>query len=589
MAKRGAFNKDELASASGRELISEPIRFMPPTSQEAIDEALLVLQDHKDSWVALGIPERIDILEDMIQGFMNVADRWVAQCLEAKSVAGNPIAEAEEWVLLAMVVRALRLLRQSLIDIQKHGRPCIAGRVIQRPDGQVVARVFPRNRVEGILFRGVTGEVWMEPGVTVEETISSQALSYHDKDHAGKVALVLGAGNASALPVVDVLHKLFVEDQVVVLKPNPVNEYLGPLIEEAFRALTNRSFFRVVYGDVEQGSYLCSNTTIQEIHLTGSDKTFEEITFGRGLEGERRKAERRPLINKRFTCELGNVSPVIIVPGPWDDDDVQEQAKHLATWLVVNAGFGCLTPRVIIQYEAWAKRDGLVQAIGDMLATVPTRSAYYPGAKERYAAFIAAHPEALQFGDASGDDLPWTLIPQLDPEKTDDICFKREAFCSLFAETGLQASSVPEYINRAVEFANNTLWGTLNATLIVHPASLADPLISVSLDQAIAELRYGTVLVNLLAFYSPYFMVTPWGGFPGTDIYDIQSGIGKAYNMLMFERPQKSVVRAPFHKPIEPLTVASKRPHAFAKKLAAFEASPALSKVPGLLWSAVRS
>lgn len=589
MAKRGAFNKDELASASGRELISEPIGFMPPTSQEAIDEALLVLQDHKDSWVALGISDRIAILEDMIQGVMTVADRWVAQSLEAKGVAGNPLAEAEEWVLLAGVVRALRLLRESLIDIQKHGRPRIAGQVIRRPDGQVVAQVFPRNRVEGILFRGVTGQVWMEPDVTVEETLKSQALCYQDKNHEGKVALVLGAGNASALPVVDFLHKLFVEDQVVVLKLNPVNAYLGPLIEEGFRALTDQGFLRIVYGGVEQGSYLCYNPAVDEIHLTGSDKTFEALTFGSGLEGERRKAECRPLLNKRFTCELGNVSPVIIVPGPWDDDDVREQAKHLATWLVVNAGFGCLTPRVIIQHKAWAKRGALVEAIGDMLAGVPTRSAYYPRARERHAAFLASHPEALQFGDASGDCLPWTLIPDVDPGKTNDICFKREAFCSLFAETGLEASGVTEYVDRAVEFSNNTLWGTLNATLIVHPASLADPPIAASLDRAIAELRYGTVLVNLLAFYSAYFMVTPWGGFPGTDIYDIQSGIGKAYNMLMFERPQKSVVRAPFHKPIDPLTVASKRPHAFARKLAAFEASPALSKVPGLLWSAVRS
>ena len=46
----------------------------------------------------------------------------------------------------------------------------------------------------------------------------------------GAVSLVLGAGNQ--LPVVagDILHKLVLEDEVVVCKMNPVNEYLGPHI-----------------------------------------------------------------------------------------------------------------------------------------------------------------------------------------------------------------------------------------------------------------------------------------------------------------------------------------------------------------------
>ena len=36
----------------------------------------------------------------------------------------------------------------------------------------------------------------------------------------------------------------------------------------------------------------------------------------------------------------------------------------------------------------------------------------------------------------------------------------------------------------AVEFANRRLWGTLSATLIVHPQSLKDPQIAAAVDQA---------------------------------------------------------------------------------------------------------
>jgi len=561
----------------------------PITSKKAIDEALNVLRQHKDLWVTLGIPERITILEEISNNVIKVADRWVAVSLKAKGLLADPVGEAEEWVLVAMVVRALRLLRQSLMDIRKLGRPHIAGKITARMDGQVVAHVFPRNRIDSLLFRGVAGQVWMEPGITAEETVKTQAFAYRDKNHKGKVALVLGAGNASALPLTDLLHKLFVEDEVVILKLNPVNAYLGPLIEDSFAALIDRGFLRIIYGGVEQGSYACYHEAVDEIHLTGSDKTFEAITFGSGAGGERRKAERKPLITKRFTSELGNISPVIIVPGPWDEDDIQEQARHLATWLVVNAGCNCLTPRVIIQHKAWAKRHALVDAIGHVLDRVETRKAYYPGARERHTAFVAAHPDARQFGDGTGDRLPWTLIPDVDPDDRDDICFQTESFCSLFAETALEAPTVADYVLRAVEFANNTLWGTLTATLIVHPDSLADQLVTSAVDRALAELRYGTVLVNLFAVYSAYFMVAPWGGFPGQTIYDIQSGIGKTFNMLMFKRPQKSIVWAPFRKPLDPLTVTSKRPHHFAKKLAHFEASPVFRRLPGLLWTALRS
>ena len=53
-------------------------------------------------------------------------------------------------------------------------------------------------------------------------------------------------------------------------------------------------------------------------------------------------------------------------------------------------------------------------------------------------------------------------------------CVTTEAFCSLFAETALEAESVPEYIDKAVAFANQYIWGSLNATIIVHPDLLKD-------------------------------------------------------------------------------------------------------------------
>ena len=84
MAEKGAFGIDELASETGYQRIPEVIYSISVTPQKAIDDALTVLKAHKDSWVTLGVAERVAILEEITRGMVKVADRWVDASLEAK-------------------------------------------------------------------------------------------------------------------------------------------------------------------------------------------------------------------------------------------------------------------------------------------------------------------------------------------------------------------------------------------------------------------------------------------------------------------------------------------------------------------------
>lgn len=560
------------------------------SAQKSIDATVKTVRSRKDTWLAIGIRERVAIIETLMENIAAIAERWVAACCEAKGITMNSPTSVEEWVGGPfLVLHNLRLLRRSLLDIEAYEHPKIPGPVTVRPNGQVVAQVFPQTFYDRLFYSGITAEVWMEPSITLEELPKTQTLAYQHKARHGKVALVLGAGNVSCLGPTDFLYKLFVEDQVVVYKTNPVNAYLAPLIEEVFRTLIGRGFLGVVSGGAAEGAYLCQHPGIDEIHLTGSDKTFEAIVFGTGPAGAKRKAERKPLLTKRITGELGNVSPLIVVPGPWRSGDLTYHAKSLASMLVNNAGFNCLTTRVIIQHSTWSKRDELLERTRKLLSEIPPRRAYYLGAHERYQAFLTAHPEAEQFGPATDGKLPWTLIANVDPESENEICFTTEAFCSIFAETPINAATVPEYIDRAVEFANEKLWGTLNATLIVHPASLKDPETVAAVERAIENLRYGTVAINQWAVVGYGLAAPTWGGFPGHDIYDVQSGIGVVHNTLMFSRPQKSVIRAPFViKPTPLWFVTHKTGHELGPKLTRFEASPSPWQVPSIFWSALR-
>ncbi len=148
------------------------------SSKEEIDEALEVLERRKDAWVELDLAERIAILDQIRQDIRAVAEEWVSVSTQAKGTHGNAYAEAEEWAFVGYVLRNVRLLSKSLRTIRKHGRPLISGPVVKRMNGQIVARVFPQSLVDRLMLPGTTAEVWMQPGITVEEMHNSQARFY---------------------------------------------------------------------------------------------------------------------------------------------------------------------------------------------------------------------------------------------------------------------------------------------------------------------------------------------------------------------------------------------------------------------------
>lgn len=554
-----------------------------------MDDALKILQSNKHKWINLSIDEKILILDEIMADFNEIAEDWVTVSCQSKGVSRNRFGQGEEWFYVAIINRLIRLLRRSLLDIKQHGRPLIHGPIETRSNDQVVVQVFPQTTLDRMLLRGTTGEIFIEPGITYDEVLNTQASAYQPGKREGKTTVILGAGNTSFLVPGDFLNKLFVEGHVVAFKPNPTNEYLGPLIEQGFQALIRRGFMRLVYGDTQEGAYLCNHPLTDEIHMTGSHHTFEAIVFGPGEEGQQRKQARQPILKKHFSAELGNITPLIVVPGDWSDTEIREQAVKIATWLIYNSGYACTTPRLIIQSKNWKLRHFLNQAIIEVFSAVETRSAYYPGSPEIHQRFIVAHPDANQLGEPLEGNLPWTYITGVDSKNLDDICFQKEAFCSLLAETTIEGESVQDFMEGAVTFVNENVWGTLHAILVVHPRTLKNPSNAKAFEQAIADLRYGTVAVNQYPAISYYIGLTTWGSFSGQDIYDIQSGVGFTNNILMLERPQKSVLRAPFSFSPDPYTIRNKRAHEFGKLMVGFEASPSLFKMPGILWSVLRS
>jgi acyl-CoA reductase-like NAD-dependent aldehyde dehydrogenase len=568
---------------------SSPAQTLGAADVTALDRAVEQVADQASAWAETDAASRAQLLDRVIADTMTVQDGWLADACAAKGLEpGSAEAGEELYSGIGTFVRMARLFRDALRDIDRQGKPAFAGPVNEGPDGRLRVQVFPAAPLDRITFPGTTAEVWMQTGVTQSSLVMGQAAAYDDA-HSG-TALVLAAGNVASLGPRDALSKLVVEGETVVMKANPVNDYLVPHWNAALAPLIEAGFLRIVDGGPAVGAHLTAHPRVDEVHITGSDKTYDAVVFGTGAEGERRKAADEPALAKPVTAELGNVSPVIVVPGRWSRAELQYQAEHVATMLVNNAGFNCLAARVVVTHAGWSQRDAFLGALTQCLSRLATRRAYYPGAAARRDTFLAAHPEAESYGTGSSDALPWTVIPSVPPGRVDDICFNVESFFGEVAETALTASSAAAFIDAATEFANSVLWGTLSATILVSPSTLKDPSVAAAIDRAVDGLRYGAIGVN--AWHALAFAMgsTTWGAYPGHSRTDIQSGTGVVGNAAMFDRPEKSVVRGPFRsRPKPPWFATAGRSYDVMRRFVAFEAGPSFGQVPGLLAGALRA
>lgn len=540
----------------------EPDVGIPATSSDDLDAALASLRAGAATWVARDVTTRVELLDRLLETTLRAAPAWVAAATTAKGIDPASPLRGEEWIAgPALVLRNLALLRRTLVDIQITGRPR-PPHLTEGPDGQVRAGVLPALPLDHLVFPGFTAEARLLPGVTIAQAEARMGRIYR-QGHVStpQVAVVLGAGNVSSIGPMDVLYQLFALDRVAVLKMHPVNEYLGPHIGEAFAPLVDEDALRIVYGGSQVGAYLTDHDGIDAIHLTGSDKTYDAIQFGVGASGRAAKERGTPRQTAPVTAELGNVTPVIVVPGPWTDRDLARQGENVASMLTNNAGFNCVSARVIVQHRAWAQRYALLESIRASLRDAEPRTPYYPGSRSRWAAFTDTYRHAERFGSDGDGQVPFTLIPELDPEPDDDLAFTTESFCGVMAEVALDAPrSIPDYLAAAVELCNERLWGTLTATILVHPASLKDPLIEEAVERSIDRLEYGSVVVNHNPGAAYALISPPWGAAPGSSPTDIRSGVGFVHNSYLLEDVQKSVIRGPFRPVTKPVWFQS-HPH----------------------------
>ena len=502
----------------------------------ALDADLAALSAAESRWADTSLAQRADLLAEVHGCVAAAAEQWVQTATTIKGLAARSPLVGEEWMSgpyamltatteLAATLRALADRRSPLEDLSCGSAP---GR-------RVAVRVLPAAVSDRLLLSGFRADVWMRPGVA-ESTVRTRAgAAARFAPRTGGIGLVLGAGNITSIPPLDVLTELFERNRVVILKLNPVMDAMLAPYRVAFAPLIDRGVLKIVVGGGEVGSLLAHHPQVTHVHITGSAHTHDLVVFGAGADGARRKAAGDPLLDKPITSELGGVSPVIVVPGQWTERDLVFQAEHIATMRLHNGGYNCIAGQVVLISEAWPQKQAFLTELAAAMDRTPERRAWYPGSDDRMALAVREYPAARTLGGGAR-----LLVESAEEHEQ----FERtEYFAPVLGVTELPGTG-QTFLEAAVAHANSALAGTLGANIVCDPRTLRT--LGSGFEEALVGLQYGTIGVNAWTGFGFLTTRAPWGAFPGHRVTDVQSGIGSVHNTFLLEDPQRTVIRGPF-------------------------------------------
>ena len=528
------------------------------------------------------LKDRIELCRRCLNEVVKLADEWSVGAVVAKGLPRSSPLRAEDLLSGPCVVaRQLQLTIQTLTAIQERGKPALAAQPKKLASGQLSVSVFPATGLfDSLTFMGIRAAVRFQRDLEGAE-IHGQLPKLAANDRFSRISTVLGAGNVSSIPATDSLNRIMFEGRRVILKLNPVNEYLDSIFERAFQPLINANLLRILKGGADIGEELIQHDSVDEVHITGAATTHDAIVWGRDAEERRRRLQANdPLLKKKVTSELGNVTPWIIVPGAYSDRQLNSQAQHVAASITNNASFNCLATKMIVTWPKWPEREKFLRLVKHYLSKTPQRPAYYPGAALRFERFAGFKPPL----DGT-QCLPWTLLEEQSIEVRPEL-FEEESFVCVCAETSLDAETPEKFLAKATEFVNERMSGTLCASITVSNEFRRRHF--VDLERSLSSLRYGTVCVNQWSGIAYGLISPPWGAYPGATVGNVQSGVGNVHNTYLLDHVEKTVLEGPLVNFPTPIWFPSHRKAVdVANRLIQLYHRPSVLRLPPLFAAAI--
>ena len=502
------------------------------SSQLDLDRNITTLRINSSEFANIPNDEMVSLLNQTIENIKGVAYFWATLSAEKKGILQKR-KEGEEWLggpfasIIALQYYINFLENNEELDISKF-------------DARTNSyKVFPNKFIEKLTFPLLNAEIRFNKSMSFEQINKYRGFNQRLGKNKGTVTLVLGAGNVSSIPFLDVLFHLVAKRSSIILKLNPVNDYLNPVFRKVFYEFIQKGYISVVNGDTPVSQYLCKHPSIDAIHLTGSNYTYESIVYGKELNEKERKLSNLPKYNKKpIFSELGNVTPIIIHPGKWSKSEIKFQARKIVTAKLNNSGFNCIAAQVIVLPKGWHSNEKLKYYIKYYLKKIGDTTSYYPGSTEMLDK-LKANINYEQINDHTCST-PF-LVSDLENEGTFST---EEVWNSTLYFKEIEYTDYESFAKNSINYVNTELWGNLGVTVLMKDSEKKRN--SNVVENYKSKLNYGTVAINEWAAIAFIIPTMPWGGFPGNKDNNIQSGQGFVHNALLFESPLKGIVQTKF-------------------------------------------
>ncbi len=500
------------------------------TTGPDLDAAITELKTGSRAWSALTLTQRRVLFQRVRAAVARHAEEWAETAARSKGLGADHPLRGEEWLSGPYaVLSALDAYCATLDSLARGESPVHATRLSAGPGDRTVVRAFPSAPLDHVVLSGFSADVWLTPGTTPGQARAAAGPAQLDPTTPGGVGVVLGAGNITSIPVLDVLYELLAFNRVVVLKLNPTQDALRPVFDAALAPLIEGSYLRIVQGAGDVGAALTTRDDIDHVHITGSEATFRTIVWGR-------EPGETPQLTVPITAELGGVAPIIVVPGKWSDADLRFHAEHVATMRLQNAGNNCIAGQMVVISSDWPQRDAFLGELRRAYASAPGRPTWYPGVDAKLQSARDAYPRADW--SASGT----RALIEVTSEDAHDI-EDTEYFGPILGIKSLPGRG-QEFLDAAVTYANDELLGTLGANVLIDPATHSA--LGRGFDRAIERLHYGTVAINAWTALGFLIPTATWGAYPGGTLESAPSGIGIVHNAYLLSDVERTVVTGPF-------------------------------------------
>ncbi len=567
-----------------------------PSTEErsALDRAIQELAVGAESWARTPLAQRAELLTATHAAIATQAERWAVRARDIKGLDADSQLVGEEWISGPYATLAgVGTLAHSVAGLAAGKSPLAGVKTGTAPGDRVTIPVLPHTAYEALLLHGFSAEVWLKPGVTADRARAAAGLGELTPTRSGGVGLVLGAGNITSIPPLDVLYEIVANNRSVLLKLNPIMAGMMSVYRAALRPLIKAGLLRIVQGGGDVGGYLAHHSGISHVHITGSAATHDVVVWGAGAEGRARKAAGTPLLDKEITSELGGVAPIIVVPSAWTKRDLRYQAEHVATQRLHNGGYNCIAGQIVVLSRDWPQKKAFLAELRAAIARTPGRRAWYPGSDDRVAGAAISYPKAERLADGA------RLLIDIQADEDARDLQTTEYFSPVLGVIELPGTG-QAFLDAAVTTVNADFLGTLGANLLIDPAERRR--LGQGFRQSIADLEYGTIAINSWTGLGFLTATASWGAFPGHTLDNVQSGIGVVHNALLIDSPERTVVTGPFRPfprsfahgefalfPKPPWFVTARSAQKTGRLLAGFAAKPGWLKMPAIFLSAFKA